>query len=101
MHVCVNSHREAVVFITKISFSSFTASGDERKWVFSAYGETSHVSDIGRTEETNLDGGDVGQCGLWSTCIRRANFLNRLANRTSSGQGALGLVLEDGGGEFL
>lgn len=37
----------------------------------------------------------------WSTCIRYASFLSCLANRVCSGQGALGLVLEDGGGEFL
>ena len=43
----------------------------------------------------------VGKCGLWSTCICCAIFVRRLADGAGSGQGALGLVLEDGGGELL
>lgn len=43
----------------------------------------------------------VVRFGLWSTCICCAIFIRRLAGRAGSGHSALGLVLEDGGGEFL
>lgn len=43
----------------------------------------------------------VRKCGLWSTCICCAIFVRSLANGAGSGQGALGPVLEDGGGELL
>ncbi len=46
-------------------------------------------------------GESVGKCGAWSTCICCAIFVRSLANGAGSGQGALGLVLEDGGGELL
>lgn len=85
----------------QISFSSFTASGDERRCVFlQMWKQDRWLTSAGQRRQTERVE-HVGKCGLWSTCICCANFLNRLANRTGSGQGALGLVLEDGGGEFL
>lgn len=43
----------------------------------------------------------ICKCGMWSTCICCAIFVRSMADGAGSGQGALGLVLEDGGGELL
>lgn len=43
----------------------------------------------------------TGKCILLSTCICCAIFLGSLADGARSGQGALGLMLEDGGRKLL